>query len=678
MTRQPHPAAFRSMAARHAWPRRQPLRSVSLAGLVFALYVLFGQTALAQSEVPVARLLPETTLFAVFAQPGSVSTATIENLFAELDVTGAKETVGKLVAVLGEAAGDVLDLDDDYLGGDDFERLLEELSADCPALGDTLGAVDPEALTGRAAAGVSISSFAPLPTVMVILRPDDTELGSRLFESVTSCYDSGVAMSEGSTPLYVLGDGSDFPVVVAKVDGTLLLASDPDVLRGMVRRATGANEPSLLSTRVGGMTRGLTSRGLSFTLNLAGVADLLAGFLPTLGGESGQAHLINRVLATLRVINGVAAGVTLDEAGLVIDSVVTVDREAAAVAGELELLDLLSCAGCAGAEPTLIPADPAGLVRSNFSLPALVAWLDSWLADMSPLIDEQELDLEMAGEVLSVNALIEHYLGSDLDALALDWLGTTWFTAQLDVYGTDVADWLQGPGSITTVPVSSEAEARAGLRLWGEALDNGSELLSELLADDALEGNMFDGTRLTSMLSIRPITYRGVEYDRVRSPFSAEYGVAVFGGHLVLARPARAMNSAIDVHLGAAGVASGSAFGPLLASQPPAPAGFQIVDLPRYLTGLATLTDLAAGPMASALWLATQTAIAGPTRVVPAEGSDEREIEAEDLPTFDDLVRLTDLATEALLVLAERTGVAIGSSEIIDGVHWSTMRVPLR
>ena len=31
----------------------------------------------------------------------------------------------------------------------------------------------------------------------------------RLFEAVTGCYDSGVALSEGEVPFYVLGDGGD-------------------------------------------------------------------------------------------------------------------------------------------------------------------------------------------------------------------------------------------------------------------------------------------------------------------------------------------------------------------------------------------------------------------------------------------------------------------------------------
>lgn len=636
---------------------------------MLAVTAFLVQFAAAQSQQnSLAELLPETTVFAVFAQPGTASTEVFDEFVADLDVDEAMQTLRKLGVVLGSAADEMFDLGSELGGGlsgsGGLDVAIDELTADCPALGDALAELEPERFASRVAAGISLSRFTMMPTPVVAVRPEDDVLGLQLFEALTSCYDSGVAMSEGATPLYVLGDGGDFPMVVAWADDTLLAASDPDVVRGMVRRAQGGSEPSLLTTRVGSLSAALTGRGLAATLDLAAIADVLDALAPMLGNEPDQARLIQRVLASMRVVNGVAVGVSYDAAGLRIDSVVTVDQAAAAASGELALLDLLNCVGCVSAEPTLIPAGPASLSRSSFSVQALAAWLDTWLADLGPLF----------GEELTLAGVVQEYLGVDVDALLLGWLGSTWHSAQLDVYGTDVAAWLQGPGTITVVPVSSETAARDGLALWGEAFGSADGALAELL-DELAVGDDLD---LASTISIRPMTYRGIAYQRLRTPFSGDYGLAVFAGQLVSTQPASAMEAAIDVHLGGPNVLDDPSFGSLVAAQPAAPAGYQIIDLPRYLGGVARITDLAANPVASAMLVAVQAAVMESNDEADATEGEASGVDPADVPTFDELIGLADLVTRALELLADRTGIAISSAENIDGVHWSTLRVPLR
>lgn len=46
--------------------------------------------------------------------------------------------------------------------------------------------------------------------------------------------------------------------------------------------------------------------------------------------------------------------------------------------------------------------------------------------------------------------------------------------------------------------------------------------------------------------------------------------------------------------------------------------------------------------------------------------------------TYDDLLGLVDLFTEALELVADRTGVAVGTTEVVDGAAWTTWRLPLR
>lgn len=675
MTRPPFSPAPRTATARRLSNLWMPLRGALLAALIALLAA--GQLAAAQAApASFTRILPETTLLAIYAQPGGGSAQVFEELAAELDLDAARETLRKLGVVLGSAADDAFDLGLDLSEPDGYDEMIAELTATCPALGAALEGVDPDELSGRVALGVSMSAYSPLPAVMAILRTDDPELGNAVFDAITGCYDSGVALSEGDVPFYVLGDGSDFPVVVAQLDDTLLLASDPEALRGMVRRAGGANEPSLAGTRIGGLARGLTGRGVAFTLNLAAVADLLANFAPMLGSEPEQLQLIERVLNTLRVVNGVAASAAFDDAGLVIDTVVAVDREVAEAAGERELLDLLSCSGCTPAAPSLIPAGAASLSRSSYSVEALVAWLDSWLADIEALMGD-ELPPELSGGRLDVAGLAEYLLGVGPEGLGLGWLGSTSHVAQLGVYDTDLASWIQGPGLISVTPVSSERSARGAMQQWREAMQDPNSPLGALVDGSGPGDDVLAGMTLDRMLSFRTATYRGVTYERLRSPFAGDYAVAVVGGHIVFAQPARAIEAVIDVHLGAPSVLDDPVLGGLVASQPEAPAGYQLIDLPRYLDGVAAITDLAANPLASTAYLAVQVA-ASEAMLAEDEADGEATLALEDVPTFDELISLADLATEALRLLADRSGIAIGSSEIIDGAHWSTLRVPLR
>src|SRR5690606_42128582 len=124
---------------------------------------------------------------------------------------------------------------------------------------------------------------------------------------------------------------------------------------------------------------------------------------------------------------------------------------------------------------------------------------------------------------------------------------------------------------------------------------------------------------LLSAISIRQASYRGVDYDRVRVPFTGDYGLAILAGQLVTTQPASAMEAVIDVYLGSPSVVGDPVFGPLIASQPAVPASYEIVDLPRYLRGLAGITDLAAGPLASTMMVATWAAIEEYEGVIAAD-----------------------------------------------------------
>jgi hypothetical protein len=405
------------------------------------------------------------------------------------------------------------------------------------------------------------------------------------------------------------------------------------------------------------------------TLDLAALADALDGLRGFVPQEQAVTTVVDRVIATLRTINGVAVSARFDDAGLAIETMVTVDEAAALAAGEDEFLALLTCAGCDVGAPDLVPAGAAALWAGTFSANALVDWLDSWLVDLGEL---------GVGDV-SIRGLAADYLDIDLDAALLGWFGTSWHTAQLDVYDTDLRSWLQTPATVTVVPVASEAAAREGVVLWQQVVRSAASVTEELMVEAGLEDESNLPAGMFDMLSVRPASYRGVGYERWRVGPTTDAALLVIGGNLVIATPASAARPVIDVYLGGRSVSTDPLLGPLLADQPAGATGYELTDVPRYLRGFADIADLAAAPMATGLQLALVAGLEGVFSGRDEDAAGEAlDIDPEDIPTFEELLDLTDLGTDVLQALALRTGVAIGTTEHVGGVIWTTWRLPLR
>ena len=314
-----------------------------------------------------------------------------------------------------------------------------------------------------------------------------------------------------------MGDGGDFPLVLADVDGTLLLASDPDVLRGMVRRASGDGEPGLAGTRVGRLSGGMTSRGLGLTVNLSAAADALEAFRFLATEDDGTDVLFNRVLNTLRVVNGFAWHATVDSGGVLVESVSTFDARLAQEVGEEELLELLTCATCQLGDPTLLPQDAVALSGGMLPLGAFVDWVDSWLASVS--------DIGGVPEGWDLRTALAELLGIDADVAALGWLGDSWHAATLGVLDTDLRGWVQGLPTLITIPVSSEQAAREGLDQWPTLLRSLGDLTEDMGAGTEMDGFF----RPQDAVSVRESAYRGIPYTRYRTGPAVDVGVAVFG-----------------------------------------------------------------------------------------------------------------------------------------------------
>src|SRR5690606_34783876 len=318
------------------------------------------------------------TIFALHLSPEGFDAGVVHGLFDELDTDAAKGVLMRLAAALEDAAesGDVT-------GGFNELDLLGELTEQCPELATAIE--DAVEAFGPTVAGVSVSRFDPEPALVFATRPHDPSLSGSLLSATVSCGDARELASEADVDLWVVGDGGDFPLVLADVDGTLLLASHPSVWRGLVSRASGDREPGLAGTRVGPLTGAMTSRGLGLTVNLSAAADALEAFRFLATEDDGTDVLFNRVLNTLRVVNGFAWHATVDAGGVLVESVSTFDARLAQEVGEEELLELLTCATCQLGDPTLLPQDAVALSGGMLPLGAFVDWVDSWLASVSDI-----------------------------------------------------------------------------------------------------------------------------------------------------------------------------------------------------------------------------------------------------------------------------------------------------
>ncbi len=545
---------------------------------------------------PLEGLLPSTTVVALYVGPTAGDLDALTDALASLDTEAAGATLARLMRLLD---GEELDFDGEFDLG---SMIRDEIALECPPIGDVWNDDANRDLFGPGVLAVSVSPFNPVPGVIALLRPADPAYAGALQDAILACEDSGLTFQQDDVTMHVLGDGTDMPIVVARVDDTFVAATDPDLVRGVVRLARGSDEPSHLQTPLGAAANAIMDGGIGISVDFAALAD---GLRPTAGmfaNDPVEEALLERALTALASLGGAAGRLTIDGAGLRFDGFTAPDPSA----GDGALAALVACETCSVGRGPLAPSGAVSDGGSYVDLRGIVSYLDGWLADIGALV----------GESLDVRTLAAE-AGLDLDALLLDWIGERWHVTQLDVQGTDARNWLVGPGTIATVPVASEAAALAGVALWRELLEGGDAgvgmLLDELMfmADPfgpGASGIVPEG----GLLAARAAEHRGVSYERWRIGPTTDVGVAVFGGHLVFAMPTRAMTAAIDVHLGAPSLADDAVLGPALRSVPDGAVAYEVVDVSRYVGALADLSDLLAAPLATAARLGIEEALSDP------------------------------------------------------------------
>lgn len=607
-------------------------------------FLLFG-TALAAP--PLETLAPADS-FAVLGFRTGAPDGTAQALQDDLETLGW-ERAGTVLERLGAFSGDpttggMLEMYGQMFQGESGDRSSEDSRFGRCLQRQSENVTLPEAETPAWEGGfitASASSYNPIPAVTALLRVTPaaeaafTELHRALIRCTERTGGEVVRLQEGGTPILVLGNAGDFPVAVSRRGRLFIAGTNPEAVRGILRRAAGSDETSFAETPLFRDNEGLLTRP---GLNLALDASVLAGTVESLSGsftDAQTAPLADRLVRALRTLGSYAGTLGVGNGEVRLESQLTVNP----AGGDPELAALL-LSDAPAPDPRFAPRSAYSVAAANVPVGPLFEYLDEWA----------RLAGQASGQPLGLRQLARD-AGFDLDVALLDWLGDASESAVLEPLGTDVTPYLYGQAQIFAIETRGEAATRAGL-------DELGRFFAQLVREGDL-GEM-DGALLES--ATEQTTFGGVAIERTRVGPNTDIGVAFMGDTLLVGTPASALESAISVGRGdLRAVTDDADFQAARAAVPEGVTQFGYTDLPRQLQGLSDLFELASQPLAFAA-SAALSELGG---------------EAEGV-RFADLLHVTDLLPETLAVLAEHTG-ALSTHTYIDGNRQrSVSRLELR
>src|SRR5690606_12159543 len=323
----------------------------------------------------------------------------------------------------------------------------------------------------------SASSFNPLPAITLVATMNEAgrAVVQALFDEVPGS--EVTTLSEGNATFMVIepdveaGDddfGSNLGMVVAygMIDDLVVVSSNPDVTRAVLRRYQGASEPSLTDNVGFAGTVGALGEGNVYTfLDLPAVVEVARPFAAGAGFDA----LVERLGNAFSTAGSYGSVTTVVADGFEGASVrVLGDR-----ANDPQLYDLLAGQGSVSDGP-LAFVGPGALGYAVGTLD-LGGWWD-WLADVA--------EAEPALGIGDLNMMVQQMVGLDLEATLFSWMGdeaasiTTGFAP-----ATDIGAPMQNPlgDSIYLVEVTDEAAARAGIQtLFQPAVSTASAFMDPM------------------------------------------------------------------------------------------------------------------------------------------------------------------------------------------------------
>ena len=573
------------------------------------------------SAQPLASLAPADTVLSLSQSYQGGLFDTLDDDFAALEWEAAGETLEKLLGAAAQLSDDA-DLEDML---DAYQMMLEgfhdpmaaneEILEFCPAYAEVIESSEAymeqeeKDYTFDALLTVSISAFSPVPAGTALMRVGDdvVPLYEQMQETLLACAQEDdeievTELDEGGVPLYIIGNASDFPIVAGSLDNLFFLGSNPEVLRGVVRRAEGSDEPSFADTALyeqAANTLGEGGNSLGFSLNFAALADTLEGYAGFIIDGAETEYLVERLSAVLRTLGGVAAQLSATNEGLVSESIFAVDRNG----GDEALLELVLCQTCEVSAPFLAPEGTVAVQADYLPWRELWTYAQTWL---------QEVE-EISGESYDVAELASDLLGIELDAELINWLGSETHTYTLETISPDLRTLLYNPATVTVIPVSSPEAARSAFERLGETLE---PFLTEFMDDMQPSGtdfaDYFDTTAYLSTFVVTEQTYKDTPITRIRAGLNVDLGYAFVGNYLVVGSPVQAVEQIIDTFEGGGSFGLESDYRTFRDALPESVTRFRYQDTAASYRGFVELLDVFVQPAAFAAHSALVAAINNP------------------------------------------------------------------
>lgn len=482
------------------------LRTQVLRTLLPALALGVGASAAAQE---LTELLPEETFFALGMQDLEGARDRFGPFVAEWERLGLTDAVTALAAQGagsmsgGGASGGAMS------GG--AMPSMDDLTAEQQDVLDIFGS--PDVLGQEAWIALSASSFSPLPALTLVTRvtPAGAERVQALLDEagtdgVETFQESGATFYQIPVP-----DAEPLQVVAYTLtDDLLALSTNPDELRGLLRRQAGADEPSFATSEGFSNTLQPLGEGTFYGFfNVARVADVVAPYAQNLGFDP----LVERLSQAFRTVGAAGGVVNVTDEGLTTESLLALNQDG----GDTALYNLLS-ADTAATKGVPVPEGALGFSANAFDFGG---WYD-YLNELALTVPE---------------------LGGDLDSLVLSFTGLNLRESIFSWAGDQLVTVTTGLGEVTEPGVPSEnllgdaaylleaTNAAAAQRGLGALLQNISQVA----------GGLSDPQGGAGQPSRSEETVAGVTVIRFDFAPGASVFYAVNGGYALIGTSAEAM-----------------------------------------------------------------------------------------------------------------------------------------
>lgn len=602
---------------------------MKLKSFFLCIASLMALTSVQAQSDNLASVTPVDTVLALSITPGDVDMSDVQAALDTLDWEAARNAITHLSDYLSES-GMLYDSDLDYDTIEMVEMLLAVLSQDTSDLtmteqidalimqlseGDVgladvcapLAEMDLEGFDvvgEEAILSAAISPFSPMPAVTAITHfaEDDLELMQEVQAAVLECIrtqdeEAVLEMEQDDTTFYVLGDGSDMPIVVGSVEEFFFISTNPDSARSVIRLAQGSDEDSYADTTFFQNQAALSEgHGYRLALDYATLADFASNMRSFVVQDDATEYLFNRGVAVLRTLNTASAQVVISEEGLLFEDVIVANPEG----GDEELANLMLCDDCTVSIPEFFPADTVAASAQYMAIEPFFDYLQGWLDGLS----------DITGEDMQISDLANEF-GVDLDTLLFDWLDDEWISAQFEASGKTLASWVYNPESATLIKVKNQEAADAGRAAWGEFTPQLFDLLAFLsqLSGEDLDMNMMN---LYGGIAHDQHEYRGYELDRYRWSFNVD--VTTFylehdgDTYLVIASPLDTAETFIDALEDGASLADNAAYQMMLENSPENATALSFSDSHANSQILTETAEVFSQPVASFLTLGSNLA----------------------------------------------------------------------